>query len=945
MLPDKIYLKDNGPAFHSINHAGIVITSDDLLREIANDPNKKVKGLEFGNTKAEISFCEYADNLQKRNISWITFFHDYFFGGNKRELGPTHPEFVKAAKVMYDECKKRGMGLGASIINPLDLGRDFKEKYKTGGVHRVYFEGMIEKNGGFSFAGYMPKKWTNNKGPVELELIGLRLFAFEVKGSKNEDYTVVPYDSIKEIKKGFDYKIYESENPPENTVKNFENSYIEISGKTGNKGTRVLAVLHMAVPEMDYFHPEAKSYINGIIDMYNKIGIQFSEFYSDEMHIQFDWDFAHFGPNEITSRYMTKNFEKIMFEKSKIFTDFDKLLVYFCNMTNDRFGGSKKTQHVMGESPELLYKTFTIRKIYFETLQKTVVELIDNARKYSEKVYGFPVRTLGHATWQESPTCDKYHKNGNFQAASQAGASMYDYTADFVYSSSIREAISACYDYFQWNDYYSGGGNDFCECGYFDRNYHGGSMAASFAALNRYECSYWGAWGFPGEAGKRFNALSAAFGAGSGQNVWVNEGRLRISEAVIIYPKDLLYCNERFGSWMVQYGYANYITADKFITESEVKDGRLYAGNTSYSAVVVSFEIFAADEFIEKLESFARSGGTVLWMSAFPVKENGLANPKWERLFGVKQKNAIAAGLKTKSVSFDGIFKNLPDMPVLTDFIVDRIYPVECDGSDPAAYITQNGKNKKIIGSVKNIGRGKVCYIGCRLRDDQSKSTGKDISALFDVLYKLGVYKGEDDVNYLARKSGYYFAEFKNGARSASVHTRDIAENWGGGFFRDKEKDDEAMKDRILPPMELKFKNKTVGGDKINYNGDGFVLWRLYDKKGRLEAFTGYNTSKIEINGILYKFSGKKINISFAPLHNERFPEGCCGGLWLYSSANKITVPNTTMPESGAACYINISGDGKALELAENVKYTAQNGEIEFILPNELLNSQLVWLW
>jgi len=550
------------------------------------------------------------------------------------------------------------------------------------------------------------------------------------------------------------------------------------------------------------------------------------------------------------------------------------------------------------------------------------------------------VRTLGHATWQESPTCDKYHKDGNFQNAIQAGASMYDYTPDFVYSSSIREAVSACYDYFQWNDYYSGGGNDFCECGWFDRNYHGGAMTASFAALNRYESCYWGAWGFPDGAGLRFHALAAAYGAGGGQNSWVNEGRTRTSEVLIIYPKDLLYCDERFGSWMAQYGYANYITADKFMTEANIYGNRLYAGNASYSAVVVAFEPFAGDAFIEKLENFAYAGGTVLWCSAFPVTENGAANAKWERLFGVKQTKTILAGETAKSVSFTGPFAGLPDMPVLTDFIVDKVYPVKCTDSEPAAFI----KRKKTVGTLKYTGQGKACYMGCRLRDDQSKSTGEDISALFDVLYRLGAYKSETDTDYLARKSGTYFSKFGNGARAASAHTRDIAENWDGGFFRDKDRDAEAMQGRALPSMALIFDNKKVENDTVTYTGENVLFWRLYDAAGALEAFTGYKTSGIEINGVVYKFCDREIDLSFAPLHNERFPDGCGGGLWLYTTAGEITIPNTTMPASGAVCYLNVSGDGKALEKT-GAQYTAAGGNVTFNIPDNLLGRQLVWLW
>jgi hypothetical protein len=51
------------------------------------------------------------------------------------------------------------------------------------------------------------------------------------------------------------------------------------------------------------------------------------------------------------------------------------------------------------------------------------------------------------------------------------------------------------------------------------------------------------------------------------------------------------------------------------------------------------------------------------------------------------------------------------------------------------------------------------------------------------------------------------------------------------------------------------------------------------------------------------------------------------------------------MPKTGALCYLNVSGDGKVLELAKDVKCTVKNGEIEFCIPDDCLGRQLIWLW
>jgi len=80
MLPAKMYLKDNGPAFYSVRHSGIVITSDELLRTVGRNPNEPVKGIDFGNKESAISFCEYADRLRDSNQCIMgNFFPRLFF--------------------------------------------------------------------------------------------------------------------------------------------------------------------------------------------------------------------------------------------------------------------------------------------------------------------------------------------------------------------------------------------------------------------------------------------------------------------------------------------------------------------------------------------------------------------------------------------------------------------------------------------------------------------------------------------------------------------------------------------------------------------------------------------------------------------------------------------------------------------------------------------------
>src|SRR5437764_10041796 len=123
-------------------------------------------------------------------------------------------------------------------------------------------------------------------------------------------------------------------------------------------------------PEIDYFAEGALDYMKSIIDKHAQAGIIYQGFYSDEMHIQFDWGLdSHFGLDEVTTRYLTPNLAK---EYTSLyggeFEDFAKYLVYFSYHQHDFLSGEEAglpAQHVMGKSPQGVYKTWLFRKRYF----------------------------------------------------------------------------------------------------------------------------------------------------------------------------------------------------------------------------------------------------------------------------------------------------------------------------------------------------------------------------------------------------------------------------------------------------------------------------------------------------------------------------------------------------------------------------------------------------
>lgn len=923
----KVVLRRSPPFRALKKRYGIVLTDDDQLRAFANAPEERFKSKAVNTAMDGKSLREICETAAKYHCEILTFFHDHFFGGGERTLHLTHPEFIECTRKISEYAAKYGMGIGASVTNPLDLGRTFKRDMGVGGQHRTFCEGLLETDGSFHFNAYLAKRWCNNKGYIYPKFDRARLFTYTETKKEGSPYVVIPYDTIIEIPET-DYTCVPSEEPWEESG-TFGNSHMVVSGKTALSGNRVFAVFYMDTPEMDYFHPEVTNYVHSVIDLYRECGVEFEELYSDEMHIQFDWDFAHFGPHELPTRYMTANFEKTLSEDDAVFKDFDRALLYMCYDTSaDREAYSEShTQHVIGTSPEELYRTFRMRKTYFDTLQDKVVGICCEARDYIKATYtkkaGEDPLCLGHATWQESPTCDKYTPKGMFGGAVAAGVCTYDYTPEYVYSSTIREAISGCYDYFKWNDYFSYGGNDFCECGWFDRNYYGGAMAASLGALNRNEIASWGAWGFPNEARRRFNAVSLSFGAtNDSRGGIVNWNRPRVTDVAYVYPKDLTSVEERFGSWMVQYAYANYITDEKIVSIGEIKDGKLRAGLGEYSTVVVGFEPFYNEKFVKLLERFAAEGGTVIWCGAPPCDKTGRTPDEWLDTFGIKRVASIPESAAAGQIAFYGEYTDLTPMRVPTDMLPDRVYPLK--PLDDSRIIAR--ADGETVGISKAYGKGRLLYMGCRLRDDQSGDSDDSPSTLFDFLKLSGAYGGsrsEDNTETISRKTEYFATRFANGAYSVANHYRKMKELWAGGFGRDAKADAEALASyQYMAPIRLTLKDFTIDGHKVTYEGDGALQFRL--SEGTLVGFRGENTVGVIIDGKEYRFTDEPSTVIFNDLAPDRIPDGFSRGRQIFTTAKSLAL-SFTLPQN-ARFFLNPGCDGR--NMSEITLTVSENSRI-----------------
>ena len=264
-----------------------------------------------------------------------------------------------------------------------------------------------------------------------------------------------------------------------------------------------------------------------------------------------------------------------------------------------------------------------------------------------------------------------------------------------------------------------------------------------------------------------------------------------------------------------------------------------------------------------------QKGGNALWFGPPPIINAAGENclDKWENLFGVKYNSTelqgrIAVGMR---IDFANQMKDIPAQYVLSDFMVDRIYPVEAmSGTAELAYCD----NDLLVGTSNE----NAYYFGFRPRDDQSASLGYETRTLFEILDHVGAYAStgtfqgvNDNTEHVSRTSDYLCTRFPNGATNVVRHYRSHRETWDGGFSRNAEVDAAALAANPLPPEEIVLEDFKVNGHELTFDGTLTMAFRM-NAGGELIAFEGQDCKQIKIDGKLYKFSDAPLGkIAFAP--------------------------------------------------------------------------------
>lgn len=892
--------------------SSIILVSDQQLEDL-QDPDKSVD-LSLSKEPNVTTLRKVCEGAKAQGARTVILAFDEFWtqyrpgqGGKPRQLLPDTEEYIQRLARISQTLKAYGLGLELSLLSPLEVGRGYERKTGESGHWVQYREGYRDpRTGQFTVSLWEQRQWTNNKGTIELKRLGVRVFAFREQRLGGTSYYAVNPASIVELSTAPQVESGES------GVASTQARRLVVRGRGDTQAgplDRVLVVVSYATPEMDYFSPRALPFLEGLVEQYHNAGIPLNGLYADEMHIQQDWGyFSHHDEGQFTLRFLTPHLaERFAGAFGTEYKDFHKHLVYFCYGQHGFLPSLEArlpAQHVTGNSPDDVQRTFLLRRRYYDLLENTVVDLFAKAKQFAEAKYGHELEARAHATWAQSPTIDLWTQGEQPLAPRQ-----YEYTPEFLWSNTVQQAAAACSDYFAWNAFLTGGGNDHAEGGWLDRDYYGIALACSTGILNRTPYAYAAAWGMPGPVWERHQAVCDAFGASA--SPWfqaVEDSQHRDIEVLMLYPMSLVACEERFGSWMVQYAYANYVSPRKLLEQGKVTDdGAILLAGRRFKTLAVLFEPLPPPGMLELLQTFVDRGGKLVWSGPPPrfdlQGKSVLAS--WQALVGVKSlafnlEGRFAAGWQ---VQFSGALKEVPAQPILTDLLVDHIYPVQ---PDPAAEVVARVGPNVVGVQRKSEKGGSVTFLGFRPRDDQSASLGEETATWFHLLRVLGAYpsaKGaagpDDNPSIISRTTPYVACKFPNGTTAIAAHYAKYIETWPGGFHRDAKADEEVLKHNPLPPGKLDLKQFRVNGRSLDFNGSRAVAFRL-SNDGLLAAFAGYDCRDINIDGRKYAFASEPMPlIAWAPvLPERRVPGGAVLEIWAHGNAD-VTIPLVEKVNSG----------------------------------------------
>jgi len=949
-LPDPV-LRFPGPWAFQLPKGAIILVSDQQLEDL-QDPDKEID-LSLSSTPNRSTLRKVCEQQRAAGARTLILAFDHFWaqyrpgqGDKPRQLMPDMDEYIQRVARLSETLKQYGLGLELSLLSPLELGPGYLKRTGEQGRWVQFREGLRDpQTGRYEVQLWQHRRWTNNKGSIDVQPSGVRVFAFKERRLHGTSFSAVNPAEIIPLTQPAEIVAWEG------AKVDFGGSFaarrVTVRGMGDSQVgalDRVLVVMSYQTPEMDYFSPKAFPFLQDLVERYHRAGVPLNGLYSDEMHIQQDWVYhSHHDEGQFTLRYLTPSMAQAYAgEYGAEFAEFEKYLVYFSygqHGFDPTIDARLAAQHVLGDGPDAVHRTALLRRRYYDLLSRTVVGLFTKAREHAERLYGHELEARAHATWAQSPTIDRWDTGPQHHPARQ-----YEYTPNFQWSNTVQQAAAACDDYFLWNDFLTGGGNDHAEGGWSDRNYYALALACSTGLLNRVPYAYAAHWGMPAAAAERRQALVDAYGtAASAPFQAIEDSEHRHVEVLMLYPLSLVATEERFGSWMTQYGYANYVTPGPLLAKGRVTDdGTIEMAGRRFTTLAVLFEPMPPAGLLPFLKEFVERGGRLIWSGPpprFDLKGQSVL-PAWLELMGLKGLGFGLQGFPApgEQVGFGGALDGLPAQTILTHFIVDHLYPVESgDGTEVVA--RWQGRT---IGTRRAVGQGgSAVFLGFRPRDDQSASLGYEARWWYEILQRLGAYPASspavtagDHPCVISRESPYLACRFPNGTVTLAAHYHRHEERWGGGFHRNAEEDTKLLAGHPLPSDRLELSQFKVAGHTVDYRGRLLLAFRL-SAKGDLLAFGGYDCSSVTLDGVKHAFSDQPFaHLSWAPVQEaRRVPRGAVAEIWLQGEG-EVRLPVGPHQPQGRL----FRKGPKPGALGDELKATLKDGTLGFA-------SQGAWGW
>ena len=99
-------------------------------------------------------------------------------------------------------------------------------------------------------------------------------------------------------------------------------------------------------------------------------------------------------------------------------------------------------------------------------------------------------------------------------------------------------------------------------------------------------------------------------------------------DVLMLYPLDLVSVDERFGSWMTQFGYANLITPAKLLELGTAEGGTIRTAGRSFGSLVAQFEPFPSRTLISMMRELAEGCARVFCTAPPPLRRVATSIPR-----------------------------------------------------------------------------------------------------------------------------------------------------------------------------------------------------------------------------------------------------------------------------------------------------------------------------